>query len=130
MTTTIKLPRSVILLAALTFLAASVAVMADRSRPLTAYQLQLRGQVDTTDGAPRTGRNPATQPQTSLAAAASQPAGNGLRVDTPAANITGDHNHHVQPSAVLPNPHTTGKLFNGCLIGYPAAGEQCVTEKK
>jgi hypothetical protein len=111
------------------FALVSVAVMADRSRPLTSYQLQLRSQVESESGAPANGRDPATQPQAGLAAAASQPVGNGLRTNQPAAQVGGDHSHHVQAADVLSKPQVSGKLSNGCLIGYATPGEKCVTSR-
>jgi hypothetical protein len=106
---------------------AAVAVSA-RVKPLTAYQTQLRAQVDTAAGAPLNGRDPAAQSQTSLAAAASAPVGNGLRTDAPAAAVAGDHSHHVHPADVLPDPRATGKTSGGCLaIPGDKPGEKCVT---
>jgi hypothetical protein len=116
-----------ILLAAVTLsLVGATFVMAERSKPLTAYQLQLRSQVDNANGSPKNGRDPAGQPQTSLAWAASQAVGTGLRTDKPAAAVTEDHSHHVHSEAVLP-VKGSGKLSNGCLTGYPNPGEKCVS---
>lgn len=91
---------------------------AGRAGP-TAYQRQLQGQVQDGAGAPRAGRDPANQPQTSLAEAASRPhvmpgKGRGTRVTTPRA-----------PRTVLADPRRTGVLSNGCATGYGDAG-QCV----
>jgi hypothetical protein len=119
--------RPVLLGVVLALPALSLTVMAERHQPLTAYQRQLRTQVDTTTGAPQTGRNPAGQPQTSLAWAASQPVGNGLRTDAPAAAVAGDHQHHVMPAQIIPDPKATGKLSNGCRTGFANPGQTCVT---
>jgi hypothetical protein len=122
-----KWRRPAVAFAAVAFLAMGATVLAVRPQPLTAYQLQLRSQVDAADGSPKTGRDPISQPQTSLAWAASQPVGNGLRTDSPAAAVTGAQSHPVNPAGVLPNPKATGKQINGCLIGYPDPGEKCFT---
>lgn len=97
------------------------------SKPLTPYQHQLQAEVQNANGSPANGRDPASQMQTSLAAAASQPAGVGLRASKVAANVTGDQSHHVQPSSVLPDPKKTGMYSNGCLVGYANPGQTCVT---
>jgi hypothetical protein len=89
------------------------------------YKHTLQAQVDTATGAPQNGRNPATQAQTSLAAAASQPNGIGKQVDKPAAGITGSM-RHTDPASVLPNPKKTGVLASGCLINYGDPGVQCL----
>lgn len=91
---------------------------ADRAGP-TAYQRELQAQVQDAAGAPRTGRDPANQPQTSLAEAASRPhvtpgKGSGTRVTTPRA-----------PGTVLGDPGRTGVLSGGCATGYGEPG-QCV----
>ncbi len=115
---------------AITALAAvSIAFMAeaDRSAPLTPYQLSLRSQVDAVNGAPQSGRNPAAQVQTSLTAAASAPVGNGLRTETPASDVKVTQ-RQVKPSDVLPDPHVTGRYFNGCIIGYALPGQTCVVD--
>lgn len=93
------------------------------------YQEQLRSQVDTDNGAPRDGRNPASQTQTSLAYAASQPAGPGQRVEKPAAAVVGTHKH-VDPATVLPDTKKTGVLASGCILGYGTPGSQCIPAGK
>jgi hypothetical protein len=118
--------RPLILSAILTVPLVGIAVMAT-SKPLTPYQMQLLREVDMANGAPRQGRDPADQIQTSLKTAASQPIGPGLQVEKPAAKVTGDHSHHVLPSQVLADPTTTGMLASGCLIGFAQAGQKCVT---
>jgi hypothetical protein len=97
------------------------------NKPLTAYQQQLRSQVQTTTGAPITGRDPAKQMQISLQTAGSMPEGIGTRVDKDAAAVVGDHNHHVNPALVLPNPKTSGIYSNGCKVGFAKPGQTCVT---
>jgi len=86
----------------------------------------LRSQVDTETGAPREGRDPTTQQQTSLASAASNPTGARQRVDKPAAGVQGDHSHHNSSSDVYGDPNQTGIGSNGCYIDYGIPGEQCV----
>jgi hypothetical protein len=90
------------------------------------YQQQLQSEVETDYGSPRDGRNPASQTQTSLAYAASQPAGPGQQVDKPAAAVVGSHSHHVDPKTVLPDTRNTGVVSGGCLLGYGQPGEKCV----
>lgn len=94
------------------------------SSPL-AYKHQLRSQVDTDTGAPRSGRDPLDQVQSSLAAAASQPVGIGQQVAKPAANVTGTH-RQTPASSVLPDTKNTGVLASGCLAGYGQPGAQCI----
>jgi hypothetical protein len=86
----------------------------------------LQDQVQDASGAPRAGRDPANQPQTGLAAAASRATGVGRRTDTPAAAISGDHQRDAQPSDVLGNAKKTGLSAAGCFIDYGVAGQQCV----
>lgn len=91
---------------------------AGRAGP-TAYQRQLQGQVQDAAGAPRAGRDPANQPQTSLAEAASRPhvmpgKGRGTKVTAPRP-----------PRTVIGDPRRTGVLSNGCATGYGDVG-QCV----
>jgi hypothetical protein len=100
-------------------------VSAKVGAPEQTYQEQLQSEVDTEAGAPRDGRNPAIQTQTTLAYAASQPAGPGTQVDKPAAAVVGDHDHHVDPTSVLPDTKNTGVLSSGCLLAYGVAGDQC-----
>lgn len=91
-----------------------------------AYVEQLRNQVDTTTGAPRSGRDPASQQQNSLASAASQPTGIGQRIDKPAAGVTGDQSRHATSSDVYTNSSQTGLGSNGCYVDYGKPGEQCL----
>ena len=95
------------------------------------YQNQLKGQVQSVDGSPVAGRDPASQGQNSLAAAASKPSGTGMRVDTNASAVTGDHSHHVDPGNTMQGMDMGGSamdgvLSNGCLADYGNPGEQCV----
>jgi hypothetical protein len=83
------------------------------------YQRELLGAVDTTVGTPQNGRDPASQPQNSLASAASKPEGPGQRVAKPAANVSGSHDHHDVSAK------QTGVTSGGCIIGYGNAG-QCL----
>lgn len=92
-----------------------------------AYRQELQAQVEQSDGTPNTGRDPASQGQNSLAAAASKPAGAGLRTDTPAAAAEGDHSgHDVTHGDVYGDAKGTGIGSNGCFIDYGVQGEQCV----
>jgi hypothetical protein len=113
--------RSLVLLFVLlgTFAAVHMVSAANDSSNKQTYQQQLQSQVDTTTGAPIDGRNPASQTQTTLAYAASQPAGPGQQVDKPAAAVTGTEKH-VDPTSVLPDTKNTGVLAGGCLLGYGA----------
>jgi hypothetical protein len=91
-----------------------------------AYKQELKSAVDKPNGAPRDGRDPASQGQNSLASAASKENGAGLRTDKPAANVKGDNGKHVHPNEVLADPKTDGTTSGGCIIGYGQAGGQCL----
>jgi hypothetical protein len=91
-----------------------------------AYKQELKSAVDKPNGAPRDGRDPASQGQNSLASAASKENGAGLRTDKPAANVKGDNGKHVHPHDVLADPKTDGTTSGGCIIGYGQAGAQCL----
>ena len=85
----------------------------------TPYQRQLQSQVEDAAGAPKAGRDPAMQAQTSLAQAAGRPnarpaTGRTTRVTSPRS-----------PKAVLGDPRTTGRFSNGCAVGYGDA-DQCL----
>lgn len=85
----------------------------------TPYQRQLQTQVQDGAGAPRAGRDPARQPQTSLAQAAGRPhatpaTGRGTRVTTPR-----------RAGPLLGDPGKSGVLSNGCALGYGDA-DQCL----
>lgn len=84
------------------------------------HKRELIGAVDTSVGMPQDGRDPAAQPQNSLASAASKPEGPGQRTAKPAANVTGSHDHHASPST------QDGVTSAGCVIGYGKPGEQCL----
>jgi hypothetical protein len=93
------------------------------------YKDQLQSQVDTEDGAPRSGRDPSTQQQTSLEDAASKPTGAGTRTDTPASGVTGDHDtHHTAEDVYGSNSDAqkSGISAAGCYIDYGIQGEQCL----
>jgi hypothetical protein len=96
------------------------------SEEVEAYQDYLQSQVDTETGAPRDGRDPANQQQSSLASAAANSFGAGQRVDQPAANVDGDHSHHHDSSDVYGDPSQTGIGINGCYIDYGIQGQECV----
>lgn len=84
------------------------------------HQRDLKAAVDSEDGEPQNGRDPASQIQNSLASAATKPSGPGQRTDTPAANVQGDHDHHAEH-------HTQpGVTSGGCIVGYGKPGEQCL----
>lgn len=93
-----------------------------------AYRKELQAQVDTPNGAPVSGRDPAAQLQTSLAKAASMEDDIGKRVVKPAAKVVGVV-RHTPASAVLPDTKTTHMLASGCLLGYGVPGAQCVPAK-
>ncbi len=107
---------------------ASAATTSKRGAP-TAYQLSLRSKVDTSAGAPRPGRDPAAQKQTTLQQAAHQAVGNGTRADKVAKNLTKDHAKDVTPGQVISNPKTSHMLSNGCAVGYGDPGAQCLPAK-
>src|SRR5690554_5918693 len=102
-----------------------VVAAASNHQSLSSYQHQLRSQVDTASGAPRSGRDPASQKQTSLSEVATKPVGSGQRVEKPAANVSGGKKR-VNPAKVLPDTKKTGVLASGCLLGYGTPGEQCL----
>jgi hypothetical protein len=85
-----------------------------------------KGQVENSKGEPLNGRNPANQSQTSLASAASSPAGNGRRTDTPAKDVKGDQNHKTTYSDTYGDPKKTGINSAGCFVDYGIPGEQCM----
>lgn len=125
-----SLGRPLLLLLALGLLIAGTATMTalvkdSPSSVATAALAQLKSQVDTTAGAPVSGRDPSIQIQTSLAAAASTPGGLGQRVTKPAANVVGAP-RHIDPATVLPDSKKTGVLVSGCLLAYGTPGTQCV----
>lgn len=96
-------------------------------RSLTATQQKgLREQVDTSSGAPRSGRDPSAQAQNSLSAAASAPSGTGLRTDKPAAGVQGDTKHQAAHGHVHGDARQTGLNVAGCYIDYGVQGEQCL----
>lgn len=103
-------------------------------------QRQLRDQVDTATGSPRSGRDPATQQQDSLAAAASRPTlgggssdpssdfSSGLSTDTSTGASGTEHSGHYQSSTSAPNPDpkTSGISSSGCYYDYGKPGEECL----
>jgi hypothetical protein len=122
-----KRPAALFVVLAVTIAAVHLvaAINDPRPNPIQDYRAQLSAQVDTETGAPRSGRDPAVQIQTSLAAAASQPIGTGLMVEKPAAGVVGTP-RHVQPSDVIPDLKKTRVLASGCLLDYGKPGEQCL----
>ena len=126
-----RLSRRFVAIAVLVALAlglSAAAVQSARSEPLTSLQRQLKAQVDTPEGAPRNGKDPANQPQTSLKAAASQHVGNGTRTDRPAAAVKGT-SKRVDPASVLGDRKQDGRTTGGCLLTGPKPGDRCVTRK-
>ncbi|MBC7707672.1 hypothetical protein H7Y63_00415 [Polaromonas sp.] len=113
--------------AVMTLFASQQLVVANRSPQLTPSQFEksLTAQVQTETGAPRAGRDPATQQQASLTYAASQPTGNGTRTDTPAKNIVGGQ-APVSASDVLPKTHKTHVLSSGCKVVANMPSGTCV----
>jgi hypothetical protein len=97
-------------------------------RDPTPYQKILRSQVDKPDGSPRPGRNPADVRQMSLAEAASAPTGAALHTAKPARKAS-RHNAPVNPKDVLRAPKATGRLSNGCALGYGDPGAQCLPSR-
>lgn len=93
-----------------------------------AYRKELQSQVQTANGAPINGRDPADQVQTSLASAANAQDVIGKRVLKPAAKIVGTV-RHTDPTSVLPDTKKTHVLASGCLLGYGVPGVQCVPAK-
>ena len=91
-----------------------------------AYRQQLQAQVEQADGTPNTGRDPASQGQNSLEAAASKPAGAGLRTDQPASGANGTSGGHAGHGDVSGDAKGTGIGSNGCFIDYGVQGEQCL----
>lgn len=85
-----------------------------------AYRQQLIGEVDNVTGAPRDGRDPASQRQSSLADAASNPTGAGQRKDSTASGVNGGGTS----SGPTDN---NGSLLNGsgCYYNYGSGG-QCL----
>lgn len=106
---------------------------------LEASRRQLRSEVDTVSGAPRSGRDPSSQPQNDLASAASKPSGTGRQLETKPAtgspstapNATTPASTNVQhgqhaASETLHDPKQTGTSSGGCLLAYGKSGEQCL----
>jgi hypothetical protein len=87
---------------------------------------RMREEVDDEAGAPRNGRDPASQAQASLASAAASPQGNGRRVERPAAAVHGDHGRDVVPSDVLGEGRRRGLTAAGCFADYGVPGQQCL----
>jgi hypothetical protein len=100
---------------------------ADAARRLSlyAYHCLLRSEVQDSRGAPRTGKDPAVQRQTRLAAAASAPKGGGTWGGAPARSVKGAKARR-RADSVLADPKATGVLAGGCAVGYGAPGAQCV----
>lgn len=92
----------------------------------TAYKQSLKDQVDTANGEPRSGRDPAGQQQTSLAMAASSEHGSGMQTDTPAAGLKGSNRGAVSPSQVYGDPSKTRINDSGCYIDYGIQGQECL----
>ncbi|HSH56115.1 MAG TPA: hypothetical protein VK983_04810 [Candidatus Limnocylindrales bacterium] len=97
-----------------------------QSQDARAYRQQLQSQVESADGTPREGRNPATQKQSGLMAAASVPAGAGSRTDRPAAGVQGTVRGSADAHAGH-NQRPEGVTSAGCLVDYGKPGEQCVS---
>lgn len=95
-------------------------------KAISALQKSLQDQVDTDNGAPRSGRDPASQNQIDLASAASKPTFSKNTTDHPAANVGGDHQHDATNSDVFGTASSDGLGFNGCYVDYGKPGEQCL----
>ncbi len=89
-----------------------------------AFVKQLQSQVDATDGSPRDGRDPASQGQTSLASAASQPTGTGQRTTQQATATDSNHHHTGGDTNLVASGSAVGA--NGCFVDYGKPGEQCL----
>jgi hypothetical protein len=123
-----NIPRSLLLLlvASMILLAVSLSQRQPAEINLAeaaAYKEQLRSQVDTTSGEPRSGRDPATQQQTSLSSAASSPSGAGTQIDPP---VSDPNSQDASASLVLGDPSQTGLNASGCFYDYGIPGQQCV----
>jgi hypothetical protein len=95
----------------------------------SAYYCILRSEVQDSRGAPRTGKDPALQRQTRLAAAARAPKGSGTWGGAPARSV-GSGAPRRRAASVLADPKSTGALASGCAVGYGAAGAQCVPARR
>jgi hypothetical protein len=90
---------------------------------LEAYKNTLQSQVDTDTGEPRSGRDPSSQQQGSLAAAASNPTGAGSRrTDNPASGVSGNNSTQNDKSDVYGDPNQTGINAAGCFYDYSEPG--------
>jgi hypothetical protein len=78
------------------------------------YKKHLQGQVDDSNGAPISGRNPADQQQISLNSAASKPNG---------ASKTGNGS---SPTPGSGQTSADGIGSNGCYVDYGIQGQQCL----
>jgi hypothetical protein len=107
---------------------AMMLVLRDNSASVSAkaYKGDLRGQVDTTAGAPRDGRDPAGQGQNDLATVASKPAGAGKRTDTPAAGVKATGQAAAPATTGSSTAQQTGLGTNGCYIDYGIQGQECL----
>lgn len=87
-------------------------------------QENLRQQVETADRIPRDGRDPASQQQNSLAAAASRDNGSTL-TDTEGTSSAGN-GQPAKPSDVFTDSSKSGIGSNGCYVDYGIQGQQCL----
>jgi hypothetical protein len=95
----------------------------------SAYYCILRSEAQDSRGAPRTGKDPALQRQTRLAAAARAPEGSVTWGGAPARSVSGGAPRR-RAGSVLADPKMTGVLASGCAVGYGAAGAQCVPARR
>lgn len=126
--------RIIIPAAAMLIFLASIATVQFATRPTSneptkhdtkSYQESLKAQVDNTDGSPVSGRNPASQSQTSLSTAASTPSGTGTRTDNVASGVAGSTgNAKAAPSTA--DQQKTGINSAGCFFDYGIPGQECV----
>ncbi len=96
------------------------------SKPVdaSAARESLRQQVETADRVPRDGRDPASQQQNSLSAAASRDNGTTL-TDTESTGIAGN-GQPAKPSDVYADSSKSGIGSNGCYVDYGIQGQQCL----
>lgn len=102
-----------------------VVLFSDKPATMSAqdYKDQLEGQVTDQEGAPRDGRDPASQQQNSLASSASKPTGVGQRTDQTTIETPTDHDDH---SAHDDHHQQDAIGLNGCYVDYGIQGEQCL----
>ncbi|HSX44884.1 MAG TPA: hypothetical protein VLF39_02085 [Candidatus Saccharimonadales bacterium] len=81
------------------------------------YKDRLKSQVDSSDGSPRSGRDPASQKQISLSEAASAPNSRSMA-----------NNYSTQPESAPSQAQlkAEGIGTNGCYVDYGVQGQECL----